>query len=136
ATDMRQRTLQLSVFLLTLAVASCTDGGPGPINIQPSTGALRGLAYIDRNGNGVLDTNVDGPIHGILVTVVPFGASSPQTRTTTNNLGTFTILNLDVGDYAISVDNASVPDSLRVIKIDSTRVRIIRADTPTVLVNL
>ena len=132
---MRQQLMQRSIVLLTLALAACTENSPDPIDI-PTTGAVRGVAYIDRNGNGTLEANIDGPLQGIGVSVVPFGTTSGPTKATTDNLGTFAIKNLKVGDYAVSVDNASVPDSLRVSKIDSVRVTVTVRDTPSVLVAL
>jgi hypothetical protein len=130
---MRQRTLlSLLVVITALTSGSCTDPGSGPI--VDAVGGVRGLAYIDRNGNGVLDPTLDGPLQGIAVKVVRFGTTTGEVSATTNNLGTFVIQNLPVGDYAVSVDNATVPDSLRVIKIDSARVRVAANDTPTVVV--
>src|SRR4030095_10411028 len=105
---MRQRKF-LGCIVFVAALSACTDNGAGPINIV-STGGIKGLAYIDRNGNGTLDANIDGPLQGISVAVVKFGTSTGQTRASTNNLGGFLISNLDVGEYSVSVDNSSVPD--------------------------
>ncbi|HEY0303829.1 MAG TPA: hypothetical protein VGC44_02605, partial [Longimicrobiales bacterium] len=53
-----------------------------------------------------------------------------------NALGAFEIRNLPVGDYQVRVDSASVPDSLRLVRIDSVRVRVPAADSVGVLVTL
>src|SRR5215204_4301504 len=127
-------TLIAAVSLLS-AVACDENAADRLLNID-ATGAVIGVAYVDRNGNGVLDLPGDGPQPNVRVQLAALSGGTTVASASTNALGAFEIRNLPVGDYQVRVDSTSVPDSLRVVRIDSVHVRVPAADSVGVLVTL
>ena len=129
-----QLTYKLIAGVLAFALVACDSGSR--VTEITATGGVKGVTYIDRNGNGVLETVIDVPLQGVAVKVAPFGTNAGEARAVSNVLGSFVVQSLNVGEYSVTVDNATVPDSLRVTRIDSTKVRVSAADTPTVVISL
>jgi hypothetical protein len=130
---MRQ-TYKLIAGALALCLVACDTGSH--VTEITATGGVKGVTYIDRNGNGILETLVDVPLQGVAVKFTPFGVKTGEARGVSNALGSFVVLSLDVGEYAVTVDNTTVPDSLRVTNIDSAKVTVSKADTSTVMIAL
>lgn len=71
-------------------------------------GTVRGVAFVDENGDGQLSVGEQG-VEGVLVTLQPAGIR------TSDSLGAFEFAQLLPGEYAIVVDQASLPQDLKVV---------------------
>lgn len=129
---MRSTDVIGMTLLLALAAGGCQDSADDGFGIDV-TGAVGGLAWLDRNGNGVLE-EVDGPARGIRVELLPPTGSRVLHSAESNAAGEFIMQNVTVGDYRVEVDAASVGDTLRIVRVDSTNTTVVAGDTATVLV--
>ena len=133
---MYRKVLLTLTAVMSFAASGCDDSlGDRVLDID-ATGAVLGIAYVDRNGNGVLDLPADGPQANLRVQITPSGGGAAIATSITDALGAFAFRNLAVGDYRVRVDSTSVPDSLQLIGVDSAQVRVAAADSVGVLVAL
>jgi hypothetical protein len=115
------------LMVTVVALAACGADGD-PITSVAATGTIGGLAYVDRDGDGLLGQD-DTPLPGIGIRVVTVGTQSTVATAATGPAGLFAIRNVPVGRYRIVVDEGTVPDSLRVLGIDSATVTVAADDS-------
>lgn len=112
----------LAPCALALALAACDGGGTGPI--PDATGTVTGVVYIDRNGDGQLNAELDGPASSVRVSLTP-AAGGPTTRSSvTDQTGLYRMTLVPVGSYRVQVDAASLGDTLRLAKVDSATLTV------------
>ena len=128
--------LKLNAALLLLAALACDESADNRVLDIDATGSVLGVAYVDRNGNGFLDLPADGPQPNIRVQLAAVGGGTTVATALSNALGSFQFRNVPAGDYRVRVDSTSLPDSLRLVRIDSATVRVPAADSVGVLVTL
>ncbi|MGH7483875.1 MAG: SdrD B-like domain-containing protein, partial [Longimicrobiales bacterium] len=118
----------------TLLPAAC-DARPDELAGIDATGGLAGVVYIDRDGDGVLETT-DAGAADVRVELVPAGrdVAVDSARTTTD--GAFLFESVPVGVYGVRVAPADVPDSLVVTDIDSASVTVPAGAAPVVVIAL
>lgn len=133
---LRGKFPTLMAAAVLLGAAACDENAADRLLDIDATGAVIGVAYVDRNGNGQLDLPGDGPQPNVRIQLAAVSGGTTVATALTNALGAFEIRNLPVGDYQVRVDSNSVPDSLRLVRIDSARVRVPAADSVGVLVTL
>ncbi|HEX6559499.1 MAG TPA: hypothetical protein VF021_08550 [Longimicrobiales bacterium] len=121
---------------LPLLSGGCSDTSKDSALGIDATGSVLGVAFLDRNGNGLLDLPADGPFPGVAVEVVPRAGGSAVARGISNAVGGFALRDVPVGDYQVRVDPATLPDSVQLVKIDSLQVRVVAADSVPVVVML
>lgn len=132
--SVRTAGIVLVTGLAAVFSAGCQESGDDGIRVD-ATGAVAGLAWIDRNGNGTLE-GTDGPAADIRVELRgPHGGPALYTAET-DAAGEFLVPDVLVGDYRASVDGATVGDSLRVLRVDSAAVTVVPEDTAVLLVAL
>lgn len=122
--------------LLPLLGGGCTENSPDRTLAVDATGSVLGVAYLDRNGNGLLDLPADGPFPGVAVELLPRGGGSVVKRAVSNAVGGFDLRDVPVGDYQVRVDPSTLPDSVQLMKIDSAHVRVLAADSVPVVIAL
>src|SRR5688572_26543313 len=125
------RLTALLACLITLSVLAtgCTDSSPtDPLAIR-ATGTVAGLAFIDRDGNKVLDPSVDGPLAGLRVALVLPSTSDTIARAVTTGDGSYIMLQVPVGSYQLAVDTMSAGDSLSVTSAIRTSLLVESSDT-------
>ncbi len=104
-----------------------SDLGPDPAQVRPLTVVL----YLDRDGSGN-QTPGDTAFTGARVELRPLGGGRPvQTAVSTRTGEAF--FEVPVGYYAISVDPASIGDTLAVGNIDPDFVQLRFDDIPLVV---
>ena len=118
------------VMICTVAVLTgCESSTGGVIDLDDTTGAVRGTAYLDVDGDGQLDTRFDNPVLGVVAAVVREGTTDTVARATTNVNGTFTIAEIPVGRYQLVASSSAVGDSIGVLGIDNATFTVAVRDT-------
>ncbi len=133
---MQRRIFSIVLTLALIACAGCVDFGANRTVGINSTGTVVGLAFLDRNANGVFETAIDAVVPGVAIRVIPAGALNPTVRVVTAPNGVFGAPDLPVGDYRLVVDPTTVPDSIRLIEVTTPTVRVAAGDSVGVLVVL
>src|SRR5688572_2812036 len=100
------------------------------------SGSVAGLIFIDRNANGTLETQVDGPAANVSVALVVTASQQAVARATTNTQGIFEFNNIPVGRYGVVIESPSLGDSLQVARIDSATITVAARDTSLTIVTL
>jgi hypothetical protein len=121
--------------LLAFTSLACEDASSDRVLSLDATGTVVGVTYVDRNGNGTFDVGSDPSLPNVAVQLLTRGGNAVASGTS-NSIGVFFLSNIPVGEYELRVTSSSVPDSLRVLRIDSARVRVNASDTAGVLVTL
>lgn len=132
---LRNKLWTVTAALVLLTTGACDENAAERVLDIDATGSVLGLAYVDRNGNGQLDLT-DGPQPNVRVHLTAVGGGTPVATALSNTLGTFEFRNVPAGDYQARLDSTSLPDSLRLVRIDSTRFRVAAADSVGLLVTL
>ncbi len=108
----RFRTRALTAMAgVLLAGAACTDASNVSLIQVDATGSVIGLTYLDNNGNGVID-GVDKPFPHLIVVLTASRGGPPVVSAETDTTGVFRMRDVPVGSYRVSLDPASVGDSL------------------------
>jgi hypothetical protein len=128
---MRSKTF-FALALVCVVYAACSSDGGSVLTVR-ATGTVAGLAFIDRDGNAVLDVNVDAPLGGLGLALLIPGARDTIARTTTRTDGIFELPNVPVGRYVIVADGASASDSLSITTFGG-EFTIVAADTTVVTI--
>lgn len=131
---MRSTHWLATLVLGSAVIAGCQEQGDDGVSVD-AAGTVTGLAWIDRNGNGLLDAS-DGPARDIRVELRPWASYKVAYTAETGAGGDFTLDRVLVGDYVAAVDSGTVGDSLRILRIDSVRLTVSAGDTTTVVVGL
>ena len=113
----------LSVVFIPLA---CTDASDVVLLEIEGAGVLFGQAFLDTDASGGLSGG-DTPIAGVDVVLLTATTAQVADRATTDSLGVFTLLDVPVGSYLISLDSAALSDSLAVL--DDVPVTVAVGDT-------
>lgn len=122
-----------TIVILALALVGACDNAADDGLAVDATGAVRGGAWLDRNGNATLDAQ-DGIVRDLGVELrTPTGGDALYSAVT-NAAGEFLLQSVMVGDYRVAVDSASAGDSIQVLRVDSPTLTVEAADTTTVVV--
>lgn len=117
-----------------LAASACeSDSTVLEIN---ATGAVSGVVFVDRNANGVLDAQVDGPAPNVSVVLTAPASQQVIARTTTSSSGLFIFPNVPVGRYGVNIEAPTLGDSLRLAGIDSATITVAARDTSVAIVTV
>ncbi len=132
---MKANFRALTLLLSVSALVACDAGSDGLLSVD-ATGVLNGLVFVDRNGNGELETS-DAPAAGVSVLLVrPSGAPQVVARTTSTSTGLYSFVEVPVGRYALLVEEPTLGDTLQVADIDSATVTVAAGDTAVTLITL
>lgn len=129
---MRRNALLCTALGLAL-LAACENGGGG--TGVDATGTVTALVWLDRNGTEELE-EIDGPVEDIRIELRRRNGSTVVSEGTTSAAGLVVLEDVPVGDYVVSVDETSIGDTLSLLRIDSTDVRVVASDTARVRVAL
>ncbi len=122
-----RRFAAVSCFAAVVLAAAC-DAGGGRILTVTATGTNLGVAFLDRNANGTLDTG-DTPLAGVRVSAFPRAGGAAVGSAVTNQNGVYTLTQVPAGSYRLVVDSATLGDSLRIARFDSADVTLGAHDT-------
>ncbi|MFW6079396.1 MAG: carboxypeptidase-like regulatory domain-containing protein [Gemmatimonadota bacterium] len=126
----RTPTLFAAAAGLTAALAlGCeTDPGDSLLSID-ATGTVVGRAYLDRDGDQRLSLDADGPVSDVRLRLLVADGRELLDDVVTDESGEYAIAEVPVGRYRLAVDSSTVPDSIRVMAIDSAELTIAADDT-------
>ncbi|HEX2187453.1 MAG TPA: hypothetical protein VHG51_01085 [Longimicrobiaceae bacterium] len=105
------RKLTVPALLLAALAAGCESGN---VLEAESTGAVRGVAFLDRNGNGTGEAS-DRPFRVAEVRLVTPGSGTVVGRATTDSTGFFIIPDVPIGRYQVTVAPESLADSVQML---------------------
>jgi uncharacterized protein YdeI (BOF family) len=128
-----RKTLLLGAVTAFL-IAACGDG-PGKIIGIDETGVVTGLAYVDRDGDGVRGPS-DGVATGVAAALVLEATGDTVARATTRTDGTFIMTQVPVGRYRLVANRGTLPDTLDVLRVDSAQVTLAARDTAIRLIRV
>lgn len=125
----------ISVAVACVVIPGCLDTGEERVLSIEAAGDVTGVAFLDRNGTGVLEEDDPG-LELIRVRLLALGSLDTLARATSGPDGVFEMRRVPVGGYRVIVDPASVPDSVPVVLIDPETVTVARDDTVDVEIGL
>jgi hypothetical protein len=129
------RTRYLGIPLLASALAAgCFANSDSTVLAIDASGAVAGLLFLDRNGDGEFTPSTDTPARSISFAVVR-GPRDTVATGTTDESGIGLVPVVPVGTYRLLVDPVQLGDSLWQPD-DTARITIVRDDTSAVLVGL
>ncbi len=126
-------TLLLLLALASSALLVACDQTPSSIPGIDAEGTALGVVWLDRNGNGQLD-GPDLPVSNVEVELAQRHGGNLQLTRSSGTGGEVVFDAVPVGDYLARVTDSAIPDSLRLLRIDSANVTIAAGDTTGFLV--
>lgn len=121
----------LSSAALLVAAAACNNAGSDLGLAALPTNAITTQAYLDRDGSHT-PTTADTLFSGVRVSLRPAGGGKAIQTITTNINGIARFDGVPLGEYSITVDQASLGDSIVVAAIDSSHIKVEITDTNTI----
>ncbi len=123
------------LLLVTLGLGACGSQSTTTAPEVNATGTVAGLVWLDRNGTGKLEST-DAAVPDVTAQLrqreggqVDFSASSATD-------GRVIFSDVPVGDYVVTVDSATVGDSIRIQRVDSAHLTVQAGDTAVFLIAL
>ena len=95
----------------------CGNAGEDRVLRVEADAGVRGLVYFDVNGNRLLDV-ADAPLRGVRVRLLRRWARDTIATVVTGADGTYEIVGVRVGEYIVTLDSASIGDSVSVVRIE------------------
>lgn len=127
-----KRSNTIALCLCLAGAPACEDSGASVLGVE-ATGTVVGLAFVDRDGDEILDPSIDGPAAGVRVHLVR-GERDTLRRTATDAGGLFEFVDVPVGAYRVATD--SLPAGLRLVWIREASVTVAASDTAATLIAL
>ena len=126
--------VRILLMLALVALAACSNAGEDRILGLDATGVVTGTVYFDRDGNRALDFGADIPMRDIGFRLMVQGGSEDFGTATSDVGGFFSISRVPVGTYLLQVDGKTVPDSMQVVRFDTSAVSLTAEDSAKVYV--
>lgn len=123
---MRIKLLSLLSLLAVTALAGCKDGDP--TSIDERTGAVAGVAFLDRDADGVLSTP-DGPAAGVVAALILQATGDTVESAITKVDGSFLIDQVPIGQYRLVARSGALGDTVEVTDISNASFTVAAADT-------
>lgn len=98
----------------SLALVACKDSQSIDILSIDASGVVYGTAFLDTNGNGVLDTQ-DPPLPNVPVILTVARGGQVVKQVDTDSTGFFTMDEIPVGTYLLDLDSKALGDSLEAV---------------------
>ena len=113
-TDSRFARVMTAIAAVSLAPLACGDATDIELLEIGGSGVLFGLAFLDFDGDGNLGGG-DQPLAGVDVVLVTGTSAEVVQLATTDSVGSFTLFEVPVGTYRLTLDSAAIGDSLEVL---------------------
>lgn len=117
------RTLAQLLACLPLVLAGCDPAGSDLGFGAEPTGEVAVVLYLDRDGSGTA-TGPDTVFQGARVSLRPQGGGAAVATATSDQQGIARFTTLRLGDYLVTVESASIGDSILVADIDQDSIRV------------
>ena len=126
--------MRVLLVLAPLALAACSNAGQDRILGLDATGVVTGTVYFDLDGNRELAFGTDSPMSDVGFRLTVQGGTENVGTATSDFDGFFSISRVPIGIYLLQVDGATVPDSMQVVRIDTSAVSLTAEDSAKVSV--
>ncbi len=127
----RRTAWTLAIVLAATTPWACSEATDVELLEITGSGVLFGLVFLDLDGDGSLSGG-DEPIVGASVVLATSGTSEVVDLATTDSLGAFTLFEVPVGTYRLSLDSTTLGDSLEVLGSDDP-ITVALGDTSLVI---
>ena len=114
--------------LVACVAVSCTDGGD-PVTIDDRTGTVRGVAYVDRNADGVYTQSADALAEGVTAMLLLDATGATTATAVTDADGSFLIDDVPIGRYRLAAQRGTLGDSVEVQLIEDAVFSLAQNDT-------
>ena len=128
---MKRLLFVCGVMLLAVAGAQCDNAGGGNVLSISASGIVKGLVYLDRNGNGVPD-GPDTIMRNVRVRLIATGSLDTTVVVLSDSIGRFRVGTVPIGTYTATVDTTTIGDSVRVIQLTPAQVVVQPGDSVTI----
>jgi uncharacterized repeat protein (TIGR01451 family) len=118
-------------LVLLAALAACDEATTVDLLEVDATGALFGLAFLDNNGNEILDGS-DTTLEGLRILLTSGRNGAVVREVTTDADGAFVLGDIPVGAYELTLDPGTLGDTLLAAGGQGELVTIQRGDTSQV----
>jgi len=126
---MPTRPLRFLLALSVLGALACQNAGQDRVLGIQATGVIKGVVYLDRDGNRVLGA-ADTALKGVGVRVIVSGTHDTVGRGASDTAGLFRFPGIPVGNVVVAVDTTTIAgDSLHVISIDVPSLTVTPGDS-------
>jgi hypothetical protein len=115
-------------------LVACSNSGADRVVGLDATSTVLGTVYVDLNGNRELDFGFDAGIKDIGVRLTVARGHEDFGSATSDFDGLFTISRVPVGRYTLAVDDETVPDSMLVVRVDTSEIVLTATDSAEVAV--
>ena len=123
-------------MVVAILLAGCANAGSDRVVAVKQTGTVQGRVSFDVNGSGAFEQGTDTGLAQIGVRIIARGTRDTTARGSSGAAGAYTLTDVPIGDYAISVDTSTFADSIQVEKIDSATFTVPPGGTVTVNVQV
>ena len=127
---MKRLLVMSGVVLAALAAAQCDNAGAGNVLSITASGIVKGLVYLDRNGNRAAD-GADTIIRNVRVRLIATGSQDTTVSVVSDSFGRFRVAAVPIGTYAVAVDTTTIGDSVRVSQVTPAQVVVQPGDSLT-----
>lgn len=118
----------LIIALAAVTVAACSE--EDPVVVVDGTGAVAGIAFIDRDGDGRLNQNVDAVAPGVMAALLLEGTADTVARATARADGSFIMPRIQPGRYRLVATRGTLlGDTVDVLRVDSAQITLTASDT-------
>jgi hypothetical protein len=114
---------------LLLGALACSNAGSDLGPAVKTVNAVTAQAFLDRDGSHTFTNGIDTLFAGARVSLRPAGGGKAIQTVTTSSQGVARFNGVPLGEYLVSVDAASIGDSITVAAIDSSHIKVQVSDT-------
>lgn len=114
------------VLLVITALLGCEEGDV--TSIDERTGAVAGVAFIDRDADGVL-TTIDVPAAGVIAALILEATGDTVESSVTEVDGSFLIDQVPIGRYRLVARRGALGDTVEVTNISNASFTVAAGDT-------
>jgi hypothetical protein len=123
-------------MVVAILLAGCANAGSDRVVAVKQTGTVQGRVSFDVNGSGAFEQGTDTGLAQIGVRIIARGTRDTTARGSSGAAGAYTLTDVPIGDYALSMDTSTFGDSIQVEKIDSATFTVPPGGTVTVNVQV
>jgi hypothetical protein len=125
------RRVWLALALIVLTATRCENAGEGRVLSIGSSGIVKGLVYLDRNGNRLSD-GADTALRQVRVRLIASGTFDTTVSVLSDSAGGFRAPSVPIGTYTVAVDTTTIGDSVQVVQLSATQVSVAPGDSVTI----
>ena len=119
------------LLVAVVVTARCENAGEGRVLSINAAGIVKGLVYMDRNGNRLPDA-ADTVLRQVRVRLIATGSPDTVVSVLSDSSGGFRVAGVQIGAYTVAVDTTTIGDSVRVVQLSAAQVTVTPGDSVTI----